>query len=734
MTRLWIDIEDAQGVRQGDGPILSALTWEHTRRLAQVGTFRFQMPAGDARADLVRLGRVARAWTVQGGALVEKGAGTIESVQAQAGADALLLEVNGDDILRELVNRRVGDLALFDTVVVHPCATWLQGASPTYLHTAVDLQVGDTATYATIQPNSETNHWLISDALPFRGVRIVLATQKNTVTDALHVQYYDATEAQWTDLTVTDGTLASGASLGQSGDITWESPADWGPQATRCLYDVRLWIGSCGAVDVADVALIRDEPTPDALERVLALVAERWSLDTVLGYADISRATELGSDLVLYGDFEGPGTGTADDGTSDTWDGWTNVGVNDGLGNKIEASQVGHSVRFACRIIHSTSTAESSPEIYQDITGLDEAADYLLTCWTLSDGTAQGRLRVEDRSHTPAGDPQYITPRVYTGWTGTAWSQIEVEFTTPVGCTAVRIHLYGADEALALGSVYWDDVVLKQRLGGKVFLQMANESVFETLTRIAEQTGENFILSPTGRRVTWLRKDQRNADLTCVPAGASAPPAGSDVAFIADLLEEQSGYELASRVYATGAGSGAARLTMAEATRPVPSGYTFDRTNNCLIRDAAETALGRIDGVLDCPEVAAQGVGPDQLRFAANALFDRAYEWLQRHSATDTHRITGDVPRAYALTLAGCNRLLLPGYLVRLVYRKVLQGYVALDVNALLWILSATEQVGQDGAATVALEVATVASRPATSDGARLAQLWQQMRAMRAHG
>jgi hypothetical protein len=341
---------------------------------------------------------------------------------------------------------------------------------------------------------------------------------------------------------------------------------------------------------------------------------------------------------------------------------------------------------------------------------------------------------VEDRSHLVAGHPQYLSSRVYTGVTGTAWQQVQIEFTTPVGCTAARIRLYGADEALALGSVWWDDVQLRERLGGEVFYQCANESALEALGKIAEQTGENWILSPTGRRIAWLRKDQRNSGITCVNGGARQPQGQSDVAFIVEFAEEQSAYELATRVTATGAGSGEERLTMAEATRPVPTGYTLDRAANCLIRAAAESALGRIDGLIEFPEVTTQGVGPDQKRFAANALFDRAYEWLRTHSATNTHRITGDVPRAYALAITGCNRLILPGYLVRLAYRKVENGYVALDVNALLWVLGATERISTAGSETVGLDVATVAARPLTSDGERLARQMQQTRAMRAHG
>lgn len=733
MARIWVEIENAAGARLGDGPILTASQWDGTRRLKAAGSFSFTMPAGDPRADLVQVGRVARCYTVQGERIVEKGAGLIGKIGAQVGG-AGLLEVSGDDLCRELTHRRVGNLQLFDTVVVHPASTFQHGTSEYFLNGAVDLQVGDTSTFASISPNSSTNNWMISDSLPFRAVRVAMGPRKYSGSTALKFQYYDAKEVSWKDLTIVDGTKVSNASLAQSGDITFEAPENWAPMPGYSLYDVRMWIDGCGTLDVCDVAIIRDQPTPNALEKLISVMDGAWSLDTQIGYATISRATELGNNLVPAGDFEGAGTGLADDGASDTWNGFTNVGVNDASGNKIEAVSGGYVGRFACVIRHATTGAESSPEIYTDVTGLRESADYLLTVWTHGDGAAQGRLRVEDRSHLVTNHPQYLTPRIYTGATSAAWQQVRVEFTTPLGCTAIRIRLYGADEALALGSVTWDGIELRERLGGEVFYQCANESVLEILGKIAEQTGENWIKSPVGRRVAWLRKDQRNSGITCVNASARRPLTGEDTGLIVDANEEQSAYELATRVMATGAGSGEDRLTMAEATRPVPTGYTLDRAANCLIRPAAESALGRIDAVIEFPEVTTQGVGPDQKRFAANALFDRAYEWLKTHTATNTHRITGDVPRAYTLTLTGCNRLILPGYLVRMVYRKVENGYVALDINALLWVLASTERVSSAGTETVALDVATVSVRPLTTDGERLARQIQQARAMRAHG
>lgn len=733
--QMWIQIETAAGVRLGDGPILTATQWEHKRQLRAAGTFSFQMPAGDARASLVQVGRVARCFVAAGRKIRERGAGIIAQIGTRVDASgAVLLDVTGDDLLRELVNRRVGNLQLFDTVTSHPSSTFQHGATEAFLNKAVDLSVGDTTSYASLQPNSSTNNWMISDALPFRAIQIVMGPNKNWSTTALKIQYYDASEVAWKDLTVTDGTKVGGASLAQSGVIAWSSaPEHWGPLPGAAIFDVRLWIDGMPAIDVCDVAIVRDQPTADALAKTMAVLAGTWTLDTVLGYDSIARATELGANMIAGG-FETTSSGSPGDGVSDTFPYWVNVGVNDGAGNKIEQLSGGAAGTYCLCIRHATSGAESAPEIYTEVDGVPEASDMVLTLWVRGDGAAQGRVRVEDRSHVVANHPQYLTPRVYTGVTAATWTQIKVEFTTPPGCTLVRVRLYGADEGLALGSVYFDGVELRPRLGGDVYYQCANESVLEALNVIAEQTGENWLLSPNGRQIVWLRKDQRDANIACVGGGALEHLYDTAVALIVALHEEQNGYELASRVYATGGGSGAERVTMAEATRSIPQGYTFSRSENYLKRNGAETTLGRIDALVEFPEVVLQGVSPDHRRYGANAVFDRAYVWLLAHSATDTDRITGNVPRGYSLTLTGCGQRILPGYQVRLVYRRVENRVLALDVNALLWVLAATERVDASGAETVALEVATAATRPGTSDADRLVRLMRDGRAMRARG
>ena len=112
---IWIDIEDAAGSRYGDGPITTASEWQSLRRLDGAGTFAFTMPASDPRSNLLGNKRVARCWSERNGVIKEVGAGIIDQIEIAPG-EPTTLRVRGDDLLRELANRTVGDLELFQAV------------------------------------------------------------------------------------------------------------------------------------------------------------------------------------------------------------------------------------------------------------------------------------------------------------------------------------------------------------------------------------------------------------------------------------------------------------------------------------------------------------------------------------------------------------------------------------------------------------------------------------------
>ena len=722
--RFWVDIEDVAGQRLGAGPIRTATNWEYTPRLDQVGEWAFTMPAGDAQQALVRIGRIARAWGMVDGQLLELGGGPIEERSIAVSAQGTpLLAVRGDDRLRELACRTVGDLALLAVVCRHPTYTEVHdpyAGTHTALTWATNLDVGDGSTYdwfklGVTSDMTTLKAWYIYSATPFRGVRLVFGPRRNTVALTLTLEYWNG--GAWNNLSCTDGTGA----LAYDGDLLWDTPTDWapGPEADSGQYELRILSATVtDDMDLADLAVIRDEPTDDALGQIMAVVSGEWSLDAAQGYTATERARALGADLLTNAGLETI-TGTPDDGASDALTGWTSAGVSDGIGNRVEATATCHGGTLALKI--SRASASTLPELYQDVT-VSEATDYLLTGWARGDGTARPRVQVEDRSHSASN--QCLTPRESLP-ASTSWAAFAVPFTTPVGCTSVRVHLLASASNQAFGAVYYDDLTVQARQGGAVFLQMAGESVLETLGRVATATGEHFILSPGGtRRVLWLGRDQRASGLRAIAARAGVSSDDDiETALIAQLEETQSRYELATRVYPRGP------VSLGQCTRAVPSGFTLDKANSCLIWDTAETALGRIDKPLDIADVAVRGDSAEQTQFASNAVFDQCYQWLLDHSATDTHPITGDIPRSYRVTLAKCNRWLSPGYRIRVTYARRLNGYLAVSIDADLWILAATLRIDEQGLRTVGLEVATVAAHPLRNDADRLVQEIRSLRA-----
>jgi hypothetical protein len=146
------------------------------------------------------------------------------------------------------------------------------------------------------------------------------------------------------------------------------------------------------------------------------------------------------------------------------------------------------------------------------------------------------------------------------------------------------------------------------------------------------------------------------------------------------------------------------------------------------MRDAAEIYLGRIERDMSWSDINATNTTVTQVVNAANAVFDRALEHLRRHSAVNL----ATVPRFYSLSVAKASRPLWPGHTVRVVYRRVVDGYVAANIDADLWILESTIQIDSSGIRTVALQVASVDRWPA-GDAAAVVNEMQQSNVSRAH-
>lgn len=294
--RIWIDVESPSGSRLG--VILTATGWTYTPRYDLAGEFSFRMPAADTAATLLQPKRVVRCWANVNGVDTELGSGVVDSIQLVAGVPAML-EVRGDNILRELTYRSVGDLALMDAEAGHPisCRDVVAApASDTAMPNAID---GDPATFNTITLafTTQPNQWLyLSKAKTFTSATFVLGAAVNNNDGELGGQYYNEESGDWEAIEITEDTTKVGAApLAQSGTVTWKPPPGWGPTAPGTDYEIRLYAKTVtfDAVDICDVTVTTWEPTADALSMVMAYAPAGWALDAINGH------TATGSSVYL---------------------------------------------------------------------------------------------------------------------------------------------------------------------------------------------------------------------------------------------------------------------------------------------------------------------------------------------------------------------------------------------------------------------------------------------------
>lgn len=727
----YIDVEDAHGVKLGAGPIITSLDWTYTSRLDAAGTFAFTMPRDDPRANLLQPKRTVRAWTYAAGAYQPLGAGIINDISTAVSNDGrALLNVSGDNLLSELLDRIVPDLHLVDRRYEHaaevfyvPDSSAIDGGDDTtnrtWLDYFSDYSIYDTTTHHVFDDNMEYRWLIIRHPLKFRELRFTVKIPSVTGSPSYTLQYWQG--AAWADISshATPAGIFWGAADYRI-TLDDDPPADWTIRAGEANYKLRLKpLGLETGRQVSDMVVLCDYPDTAALAKVMAYAPSGWALDVANGYPSISQATALGNELITNGGFE-THTGTFDDNTADEFIGWTTA--NESGTSIVQATATADSGAAAAKI--TVGDIYATPRLVQDIP-VQESAQYMLTARVRGDG-ANGPLFW-------FGDPEqttYITPATFTNASATDYVTHTSYITVPAGWDTVRLTLCGVWYTI-LGTGYWDNVSFKRRIGGECYLELAGESVLESLIRIAEQTGEHFIESPAGKQILWLRNDRRDSGMRAIGyADAYAAEGHRDICLIQSLNEAATGSDLISRVYPYGGGTGAERITLADCTRTAPDGYVLNKTENYLERTASSTAYGRIERRLDYPEIVR--ISGAENAFAANALFDLAYAHLRKHSATNLALDGGDAPRTYNLQLLKCDRMLLPGYTLRLQYSRYVNGIRTMHIDDDYWILSSTIRADANGVRTVSVQCSNVDAATMTDD-MLIAEMLRRQRAMAAH-
>lgn len=289
----------------------------------------------------------------------------------------------------------------------------------------------------------------------------------------------------------------------------------------------------------------------------------------------------------------------------------------------------------------------------------------------------------------------------------------------------------GVNQIMAYAPATWRQSGYPATVTAK-YIEFDGESVLAALRLLSEQGGqlggvpvrEHFRLG-SGREIDWF-STWTATGLRAVSAEGLAAEGYDELVLITELARRRDTTEVVTRLYPWSKEG----ITLAATTRTAPAGYILSKVNGYLEHAAGAMIYGRIEAALRFSELSAQQEDSYFIHptMVANALFDRALEWLRtRAVAQDYYDL--------AVTKAGVLR---PGQTINVVYHEFVDGYHAVDIDTVfagtpLYILAATMQVDGEGFYTVALEVAT-ADRQATDDVGVLTSTIENVRRLEAGG
>ena len=241
------------------------------------------------------------------------------------------------------------------------------------------------------------------------------------------------------------------------------------------------------------------------------------------------------------------------------------------------------------------------------------------------------------------------------------------------------------------------------------------DTVLAGMVKVADKSRSHFYRGD-GRRLIFA-SSFADSGIRCVEASADLPP---EACAIVGLSEQVDVYDLLTRIYPRGSGNADVQLTLRATTRTAPAGYILNAAQNYIEHTATTAEFGRIERQLNYREIGPVANTDADIRSAANALFDAAYEELRRAVSLQAS--------TYTLQLAGCPVLLRPMQTVRVVYRDLVS---AVDIDATLNILESTIQVDRSGVQTTGLRVST-GERWAADDTTTIASSIMQGRVYQA--
>lgn len=288
-----IEITDRNGNRYGDGPIITAESWEHTTVLDGAGSGQFSLPAGDWRAGLAQQRRYARAYGYVDGVRTLLDELIITSREIRTRPDGMAaLTIAGDDLLAELANRTVGELSLHRDIVSRPLSVHRLRDFLLQTDIMTECHDGDLDTYFEFSwPRLDVDQFIyVVGEEQFDMIRLVMSQYNHQPANLVAQYYTEFPSPAWNDFDLDDQTAVDGTTLRRNGDLVLDGGVDWVETTLPIVglgdvtgYWARVYVQSdaplTSGIRWHEVQLIQRVGTQDALRQIMAYAPAGWTLN-----------------------------------------------------------------------------------------------------------------------------------------------------------------------------------------------------------------------------------------------------------------------------------------------------------------------------------------------------------------------------------------------------------------------------------------------------------------------
>lgn len=239
------------------------------------------------------------------------------------------------------------------------------------------------------------------------------------------------------------------------------------------------------------------------------------------------------------------------------------------------------------------------------------------------------------------------------------------------------------------------------------FLTISGKSILEALNLLRKQIGGHFLSSESEgvQQIDWSTSFS-SSGLTVMD-----PPVTLDSQVLAkDVTKETDLMDFVTRVYPLDRDGG----TLAVTTRTASGAYVLDKANNFIRNSTLETAKGVWERSISFPDIYSQQEDSLYLQpeFVADALFDRALNWL---------KLRDSVAEFYSVSATGFLEIQHPLETIHVHATYTVQGIAVAEINKNLNIVKVTSSIDEGRFLESVLEVSTV-EREALKDSDILAQ------------